>query len=488
MAKDYIFGFNPTKVPESFERPDHIPEFIHGPRPNIVPSQDNKVISYYEEIIRLKRAMDALQSELEDIIRSQIPDYDISNANNVLSVNEDGTKMEWKPATSASGVSASVEQTETGATITITDASGTTTATVENGENGPVGPKGDPGEQGPQGPEGPAGPAGADGETGPQGPAGEKGDTGERGPIGPEGPKGEAGAPGVSPSARVEQTGENQVTLYVTDASGETSAVLNGEAGPQGPIGPEGPQGPAGEKGDTGDIGPQGPIGPEGPQGPAGEKGATGERGPIGPEGPVGPKGDTGAQGPEGPQGPIGETGPKGDPGQAGPGVPAGGTAGQVLTKKSGTDYDTEWKDATGGGTQKIVIDSAYLSLHYGISISDLSSRLSFNRAASYGTYGSTVLCVASGTHQSSPTKVIDAIANIIYDLVINQKKNIKNINISGLWYHGNSSTDYALNCNVNWALFLNYIVISFTGPSTQQTDTGIYNSGPNSVITIEYE
>ena len=140
MAKDYIFGFNPTKVPESFERPDHIPEFIHGPRPNIVPSQDNKVISYYEEIIRLKRAMDALQSELEDIIRSQIPDYDISNANNVLSVNDDGTKMEWKPATSASGVSASVEQTETGATITVTDASGTTTATVENGENGQAGP------------------------------------------------------------------------------------------------------------------------------------------------------------------------------------------------------------------------------------------------------------------------------------------------------------------------------------------------------------
>lgn len=42
--------------------------------------------------------------------------------------------------------------------------------------------------------------------------------------------------------------------------------------------------------------------------------------------------------------------GEKGDPGVAGAGVAAGGTAGQVLTKKSGTDYDTEWKDATGGG------------------------------------------------------------------------------------------------------------------------------------------
>ena len=237
MARDYIFGFNPTKVPESFERPDHIPEFIHGPRPNIVPSQDNKVISYYEEIIRLKRAMDALQSELEDIIRTQIPDYDSSNANNVLSINEDGTKMEWKAATSASGVSASVAQTETGATITITDASGTTTANIENGENGPVGP---------MGPEGPAG---------------------EQGPIGPKGEPGEQGL--------------------------------------------QGPEGPAGPKGDPGEQGLQGPEGPQGPQGP------------IGPEGPQGPAGD---------------------------GVPTGGTAGQVLVKKSGIDYDTEWKDPAGGG------------------------------------------------------------------------------------------------------------------------------------------
>ena len=324
MAKDYIFGFNPTKVPESFERPTHIPEFIHGPRPNIVPSQDNKVISYYEEIIRLKRAMDTLQSELEDIIRSQIPDYDSTNANDVLSVNEDGTKMEWKPATSASGVSASVEQTETGATITITDASGTTTANIENGENGPVGPmgpagpKGDTGEQGSQGPAGPKGDPGEQGPEGPQGPEGQEGPAGKPGPIGPKGDPGPKGADGFSPTARIEYTGDNQVTIYVTDANGTTSAVLNGEAGP---------------------------AGPEGPQGPAGPKGDTGERGPQGPEGPAGPKGDTGEQGP---------VGPKGDTGPAGPGVPAGGTAGQVLTKKSGTNYDTEWKNVTAGSSVKV--------------------------------------------------------------------------------------------------------------------------------------
>ena len=94
-------------------------------------------------------------------------------------------------------------------------------------------------------------------------------------------------------------------------------------------------------KGERGPQGPEGPKGATGPAGPAGPKGDTGATGPAGPEGPEGP------QGPEGPEGPEG---PKGDPGVAGPGVPVGGAAGQVLTKKSGTDYDTEWKDAGGGG------------------------------------------------------------------------------------------------------------------------------------------
>ena len=212
-------------------------------------------------------------------------------------------------------------------------------ATGATGPAGPAGADGAPGATGatgPQGPEGPKGDTGATGPAGPEGPQGPIGETGPQGPAGPAGPKGDpgvAGADGVSPTARVEQTGNNQATIYVTDANGTTSAVLNGEAGPQGP---EGPQGPAGEKGDTGAPGPQGP------------------------EGPVGPKGDTGAQGPQGTQGPIGETGPKGDPGPAGTGVPAGGTAGQVLAKKSGTNYDTEWKDPTGGGGQTIIRETAY--------------------------------------------------------------------------------------------------------------------------------
>ena len=37
MAKDYVYGFNPTKVPESMERPLECPEDINGPRPIVVP-------------------------------------------------------------------------------------------------------------------------------------------------------------------------------------------------------------------------------------------------------------------------------------------------------------------------------------------------------------------------------------------------------------------------------------------------------------------
>lgn len=72
-----------------------------------------------------------------------------------------------------------------------------------------------------------------------------------------------------------------------------------------------------------------------GPPGPQGEQGIQGIQGPIGPRGAQGEPGETGATGPAGP---------------AGPGVPAGGAAGQVLAKKSGTDYDTEWIDPPEGG------------------------------------------------------------------------------------------------------------------------------------------
>lgn len=61
-------------------------------------------------------------------------------------------------------------------------------------------------------------------------------------------------------------------------------------------------------------------------------------------------KGDKGDPGPQGPAGADGKDGTPGEKGEPGEGVPAGGTAGQVLAKASGADYDTEWVDPPEGG------------------------------------------------------------------------------------------------------------------------------------------
>ena len=174
----------------------------------------------------------------------------------------------------------SIEQTDEGAVVTVTDKQGVTTATIYNGPPGAPGAKGERGEKGEKGDQGIQGEPGAKGDKGDKGAdgapgaKGDKGDTGATGPAGPHGEKGDTGATG--------------------------------------------PQGPKGDKGDTGDTGPQGEAGPQGPQGvkgdtgdtgPAGPKGDTGDTGPTGPQGPKGDKGDTGEQGIQGPKGDQGEPG-----------------------------------------------------------------------------------------------------------------------------------------------------------------------------------
>lgn len=96
------------------------------------------------------------------------------------------------------------------------------------------------------------------------------------------------------------------------------------------------------------------------PRGDKGDKGDTGATGPQGPTGQTGAKGDTGAQGPKG---------DKGDKGDTGEGVPTGGSTGQVLAKRSGTDYDVYWKNESGGGGGSTVVITPTLST--GIKIAD---------------------------------------------------------------------------------------------------------------------
>lgn len=187
----------------------------------------------------------------------------------------------------------------------------------------------------------------------------------------------------------------NTATITVDskkNITGSTGTSMRVTTGPQGPKGDDGKSAyeVAVAAGFTGTeeewlaslVGPQGPQGADstvpGPQGPQGETGPQGE------QGIQGEKGDTGAGVPTGgdigdvlskksttdydtewvgvgdlvPGGRIGDILVKAasglgewvDPDQAQTVVPAGGSAGQVLSKKSGTDYDTQWVDQTGGG------------------------------------------------------------------------------------------------------------------------------------------
>lgn len=90
-----------------------------------------------------------------------------------------------------------------------------------------------------------------------------------------------------------------------------------------------------------------GPAGSPGPQGEQGVQGLKGDTGPKGEKGDTGTQGEKGEKGDPGAKGEQGAAGQKGDPGE---GIPTGGTSGQVLTKKSDTDYDTEWTTMSGDG------------------------------------------------------------------------------------------------------------------------------------------
>lgn len=62
-----------------------------------------------------------------------------------------------------------------------------------------------------------------------------------------------------------------------------------------------------------------------------------------------------------GPQGPAGAAGPTGP---AGLGVPVGGLDGQVLTKQSGTDYDSDWETPATGVTDHLLLSNIGVNTH----------------------------------------------------------------------------------------------------------------------------
>ena len=159
-----------------------------------------------------------------------------------------GTTAGWvnngplQGAAGADGISAT--HSWVGTTLTVTSASGTSSADLK----GEKGDKGDTGAAGPQGEQGIAGQDGADGVT---------------------------FIPVVSTEGLLSWSNDggldNPPSVNIKGAQGET-----GPAGPAGEAGATGEKGEKGDKGDTGPQGPQGETGPQGPQGAAGEKGDSG--------------------------------------------------------------------------------------------------------------------------------------------------------------------------------------------------------------------
>ena len=91
----------------------------------------------------------------------------------------------------------------------------------------------------------------------------------------------------------------------------------------------------------------------------SGDTGAQGFQGIQGIQGETGPQGIQGAQGPQGIQGETGAAGANGV------GVPLGGSVGQLLSKKSETDFDTEWVTHSGGGDTLPTASAAYRGQYF---------------------------------------------------------------------------------------------------------------------------
>ena len=272
----------------------------------------------------------------------------------------------------------------------------------EKGDQGEPGVDGVDGAPGPQGEVGSQGPPGIQGEKGDPGTPGARGEKGDPGDVGAGGPPGPAttiaigtvttGAAGSSAGATMTGIAPNQTLNLVVPRGDNGATGATGATGAPGAVGNPGPANtlaigtvttgatgssavatitgaapnqmlnltlPRGVKGDTGAAGADGADGADGATGPAGPANTltigavtTGTAGSaaaasvtgVAPNQTLNLTLPRGAAGPQGIQGVQGVAGTNGTDGTNGQGVPTGGTSGMFLMKKSGTDYDTEWR------------------------------------------------------------------------------------------------------------------------------------------------
>lgn len=167
----------------------------------------------------------------------------------------------------------------------------------------------------------------------------------------------------------------------------------------------------SGPIGYTGSKGIDGTIGVDGYTGSQGAIGYTGSASTIdGPTGYTGSKGDQGVNGytgSKGDQGIQGYTGSKGDHG-----IPPGGTQGQILSKVSNSDFDTEWLDLS-ASTVRTITASGNILLTDGIIVANASSPITLTLPTSVGNTSKSFLIKNLGTS----TVTIQTVNNELIDI-----------------------------------------------------------------------
>ena len=170
---------------------------------------------------------------------------DASITDDILKIiKSDGTSLSFAGG-SATSPTIETEEVENGYKLIITDLNGTKEVIISNGEQGPVGPQGIPGQDGQPGQDGisPTATVESNSDGAVITITDATGTTTAQIYNGSNGLPGADGQDGFSPTIEVTDT-ETGVLLTITDSTGTKTATVNdGVAGPQGPAGKDGVNG-----------------------------------------------------------------------------------------------------------------------------------------------------------------------------------------------------------------------------------------------------
>jgi len=185
--------------------------------------------------------------------------------------------------------------------------------------------------------------------------------------------------------------------------------------------------------------------------------------------------------GPPGPTGATGPAGADGTNGTNGQGVPTGGTAGQILSKIDGTDYNTNWVNNS-GGTPAVTTGDAYKVLQ----VNPAETGFELTGPVSY----SGISALTGASFSSTGIKdTLDKIIRITYTL---PSASLSGTGSGTLRENGDTQTNPTLSVSITEKsdpiLDVAFYADSISGPNqigtTQTSGGGIPSGGTNTQAT----